>query len=944
MPHTKSKVRTVQLETTGENVLHYVALPDGESVSVPELPEELAFSYGFELDEFQKRAVRCVHNNESVLVSAHTSAGKTAIAQYAIALALKNHSRVIYTSPIKALSNQKYYDLLNDFHDVGLMTGDVTINPSASCLVMTTEILRMMLFTGDELINTLSWVIYDEVHYMKDPSRGVVWEESIILLPDKMHFVFLSATIPNAREFSEWVAQLHNQKCHVVYTEHRPVPLQYYLAPLGSTKEILVKNSQGDILENAFEVATSMANSAISPVTTMRGVSVKSLQSTSGKVTKKAIHVHTCQIILDMFKEDKKVQLYPLIVFVFSRKDCDIIHESFNGRSFNREEEKALVDQIFNNAIMKLDEADRELPQIKKILELAERGIGIHHGGLMPLMKELVEVLFWQGLIKVLFATETFAMGLNMPAKTVMFNNLYKFDGNERRLINSGEFIQMSGRAGRRNQDDFGHVVINYTGETASPDLKALMTSSAQPLNSEFRVTYNMILNLMITSFMSPKELMGKSFHQFQMLRELPKLISKRKFALEEAEKIVLPELDITEKAVSLEEEIDELERNMHSIEVDKSNIESLINPGRIIKIKGFGYSIVASPLNKKDGDVIIIAYAEETFDKRIVPSNSVLKKPYLIKVPLNDIEEISTTVLKASMDSISNEFLDKIMKAVKSLEAKGIVTYDPFKYIITNKEEYKQYKIQLDRLLIQRKSIKGINLEIINKFKIRRSYLEEAENLKIKIDSMQHLVNQNDLDAMDSVLVRLGFIDKDGNVLIKGRVAASINTANEIVITELLLDGFFNELDPQTCAALLTVFVSEPEQQSSKENLDIPDEMIQSWTQIQKVIQNIATISLECGVDIDVEKFKSEFSPSFINIALQWTSGVSFAELMQSHSNEFEGSIIRTMKRLDELLNQMARASTIVNNNQHTELEEKFIEASKLIKRGIIFAASLYL
>ena len=283
-------------------------------------------------------------------------------------------------------------------------------------------------------------------------------------------------------------------------------------------------------------------------------------------------------------------------------------------------------------------------------------------------------------------------------------------------------------------------------------------------------------------------------------------------------------------------------------------------------------------------------------------------------------------------------------MKAVKSLEAKGIVTYDPFKYIITNKEEYKQYKIQLDRLLIQRKSIKGINLEIINKFKIRRSYLEEAENLKIKIDSMQHLVNQNDLDAMDSVLVRLGFIDKDGNVLIKGRVAASINTANEIVITELLLDGFFNELDPQTCAALLTVFVSEPEQQSSKENLDIPDEMIQSWTQIQKVIQNIATISLECGVDIDVEKFKSEFSPSFINIALQWTSGVYFAELMQSHSNEFEGSIIRTMKRLDELLNQMARASTIVNNNQHTELEEKFIEASKLIKRGIIFAASLYL
>ncbi|KAH0785860.1 Superkiller viralicidic activity 2-like 2 [Histomonas meleagridis] len=936
-------VNTIQFESDGDNVLHFAALPDGTaSIENPEFPEELAFNYGFELDEFQKCAVSCVHKNESVLVSAHTSAGKTAIAQYAIALALKNNSRVVYTSPIKALSNQKYQDLLNDFHDVGLMTGDVTINPSASCLVMTTEILRMMLFSGDELINTLSWVIYDEVHYMKDPARGVVWEESIILLPDKIRFVFLSATIPNAREFSEWIADLHKQTCHVVYTEHRPVPLQYFISPLGSPKLYLVRNSDGDIVDNAFEIATSQV-SINGPTTTLHGAPVKSLSGPQkSKPSKKFIHAHTCQVVTQMMES----QLYPLIVFVFSRRDCNKIHEAFNGRSFNREEEKAQVNLIFENALYKLDECDRGLPQIQTTLQLALRGIGVHHGGLMPLMKEIVEILFGQGLIKVLFATETFSMGLNMPAKSVIFNDLYKFDGNERRLIYSGEFIQMSGRAGRRNRDKFGAVAINYTGETAPPELRALMTSSAQPLNSEFRVTYNMLLNLMITSFLSPKELMRKSFHQFQMIRELPKLISKRDEMLEAADAIMLTNAELTEKAVKLEDEINVLEQNMRRIETDYSNIKPLIQPGRILKVKSFGWGVIASAPQKKNDDMIIITYAEETGDHRIVPSSlATFRKPYLIKIPIQDIEQVSTYQLEISFDSISNEFLARVMRSVNKLEKEGILVYEPLQYIKIEKEEYEQNKKQYDRLTNTLQTLGEIDINAINKYKIKRSYIEESDRLTAKIESMRHLVNQNDLEAMRSVLIRLDFIDNEGNVTLKGRVASTINSANEIILTELLLNGFFNELTPQYIAAILTTFVCDNvNENNSDSTLELPDKIIPYWKQLQKVIQNTATISLECGVDIDVEKFKREFNTSFINIALDWVNGISFSDLMKSNENEFEGSIIRTMKRLDELINQMAKASTILNNNQHTEQEKKFLDASNLIKRGIISTASLYL
>jgi ATP-dependent RNA helicase DOB1 len=246
-------------------VRHQVSLPTDYKyipIETHVFADPPARQYGFKLDPFQQTSVAAIERGESVLVSAHTSAGKTVVAEYAIAQSLRDNQRVIYTSPIKALSNQKFREFTAEFGDVGLMTGDVTINPSATCLVMTTEILRSMLYRGSEVMREVQWVIFDEIHYMRDKSRGVVWEETIILLPDKVRYVFLSATIPNAMQFSEWICKTHNQPCHVVYTDFRPTPLQHYLFPSGADGIHLVVDEKGVFREDNFQKAMgSLADS-----------------------------------------------------------------------------------------------------------------------------------------------------------------------------------------------------------------------------------------------------------------------------------------------------------------------------------------------------------------------------------------------------------------------------------------------------------------------------------------------------------------------------------------------------------------------------------------------------------------------------------------------------------------------------------------------------------
>ena len=497
-------------------VRHQVALPlDYKYVPISQhkAPETPAKTWPFKLDPFQQVAVASIERNESVLVSAHTSAGKTVCAEYAIAQCLKNNQRVIYTSPIKALSNQKYREFNEDFGDVGLMTGDVTINPTATCLVMTTEILRSMLYRGSEVMREVAWVIFDEVHYLRDKARGVVWEETIILLPDKVRYVFLSATIPNAMQFTEWITKTHNQPCHVVYTDFRPVPLQHYLFPAGADGIHLVVDEKGAFREDNF--GRAMASIAEKQGDNPNDPNAKR----KGKGKDKRLNKGGASGSSDMYKIVKMIMqksYNPVIVFSFSKRECEAYALQMSQLAFNDDSEKEMVSKVFSGAIETLSEEDKNLPQIQHLLPLLRRGIGIHHSGLLPILKETIEILFQEGLIKVLFATETFSIGLNMPAKTVLFTSVRKFDGVSQRWVTPSEFIQMSGRAGRRGIDERGIVIMMIDEKMEPAVAKEIVRGEQDNLNSAFHLGYNMILNLLRVEGISPEFMLERCFFQFQ--------------------------------------------------------------------------------------------------------------------------------------------------------------------------------------------------------------------------------------------------------------------------------------------------------------------------------------------------------------------------------------------------------------------------------------------
>lgn len=558
----------------------------------------MAKEYQFTLDPFQAVSIACLERNESVLVSAHTSAGKTAVAEYAIAMAFREKQRVIYTSPLKALSNQKYRELSQEFSDVGLMTGDVTISPHASCLVMTTEILRGMLYRGSEVLKEVAWVIFDEIHYMKDRERGVVWEESIVFLSPQIKMVFLSATMSNATEFAEWICNIHKQPCHVVYTDFRPTPLQHYVFPVGGSGLYLVVDENEQFKEENF---LKLQDTFVKPNSGIKAAGAKA----SGRIAKAGQGAKGGSDIFKIVKMIMERKFQPVIVFSFSRRECEQHAMSMSKLDFNTEEEKETVDQVFQNAILCLNEEDRSLPAIELMLPLLQRGIAVHHSGLLPLIKELVELLFQEGLVKALFATETFAMGLNMPAKTVVFTSVKKFDGDSHRYIGSGEYIQMSGRAGRRGKDDRGICIIMIDEQMEMNNLKEMMLGKPAPLVSTFRLSYYSILNLMCRAEgqFTAEHVIRNSFHQFQYEKALPEIGKKIEKLEQEAGLLDASGESEVGEYHKLRLDLAALENKLMSEITRPERILIFLVPGRLVKVReggtDWGWGVVVNVVKK---------------------------------------------------------------------------------------------------------------------------------------------------------------------------------------------------------------------------------------------------------------------------------------------------------------------------------------------------------
>lgn len=456
--------------------------------------------FPFELDDFQKDACKLIDEGKSVVVCAPTGAGKTVIAQHAIHNAIENGTRIFYTTPLKALSNQKYYDFGEKYGNdkVGLLTGDTSINRNAQIVVMTTEVFRNMLYGTNfgsvtDNLKDVKYVVLDEVHYMNDEQRGTVWEESIIYCPTNVQIIALSATVANADELTAWINTVHS-KTELVDTDFRPVPLRFYYFDSSQPDKLL-----------PLLTPSGQLNKKIKPEKRVFGRKLQNKKS------------YVRNVVRNLQQND----MLPAIYFTFSRRKCDEQMEKCASLDLITKAEKAQIKQF-------VDEYIAENPHLynNKHLEYLYQGVASHHAGLLPAWKNLVEKLFQKGLIKVVFATETLAAGINMPARSTVISSTSKRTDSGHRMLTASEFLQMSGRAGRRGMDEVGYVVIVGTQFQSPEEVAELVLSDANPLESRFSPSYSMVLNLLQRfSLDEAKELILKSFGYFSSGSRLKPLL-----------------------------------------------------------------------------------------------------------------------------------------------------------------------------------------------------------------------------------------------------------------------------------------------------------------------------------------------------------------------------------------------------------------------------------
>lgn len=958
-------------------IRHEVALPpnyDYKPISEHKSTDP-ARTYPFKLDDFQAVAIASIERNESVLVSAHTSAGKTVVAEYAIAQSLRAKQRVIYTSPIKALSNQKYRELREEFSDVGLMTGDVTMNPDASCLVMTTEILRSMLYRGSEVMREVAWVIFDEVHYMRDKERGVVWEETIILLPDNVHYVFLSATIPNAMEFAQWICKTHNQPCHVVYTNFRPTPLQHYLFPSHGSGIYMVVDEKSNFREDNFQKAMGSLGAKMGDDPGQLVKTGKNNKINKGKDNGGGSDIYKIIRMIIMRNYN------PVIVFSFSKRECERLAMIISKLNLNTEDEHANVEQVFNSAMDKLSEEDRGLPQVKQILPLLKRGIGLHHSGLLPILKEVIELLFQSGLIKVLFATETFSIGLNMPAKTVVFTSVRKWDGREFRWVSGGEYIQMSGRAGRRGLDDRGVVIMMIDEQMEPAVAKGMVKGEADRLESAFRLSYNMIINLLRVEGISPEFMLERSFFQFQNGSKATEMEAEiEQLEQEYSEATVEDEENIAEY-YNHRKQIDSYGEDMRVILTHPSNCSRFLQSGRLIKVRvkrqgksdlDFGWGVVINMMKRsppKNSKKKVEWSDHEKFVVDVLvnlagtsPVNLIRRQdPNLVEgiKPAVAGESARAEILPITLESITQfanirAFVPKDLTSVQARNAAyksveeisrrfpdGIPSLDPVKNMNIKDDAFLKIvrKVEILESVLAGNPLRESERlpEIYEQYAQKVALAEKIKTLKSKLSKAYSILQLDELKCRMRVLRRLGFISQSDIVEIKGRVACEISSGDELLLTELIFNGTFSKLTPEQCASLLSCFVLD---EASKEQTALRAELKEPLSALQLMAKEIAKVSRESKIELNEEEYVKSFKTELMEVVYQWAKGASFAQICKM-TDIYEGSLIRVFRRLEELIRQLVVAAQRIGNE---ELEEKMEASSKLISRDLVSAGSLYL
>ena len=518
--------------------------------------------YPFELDEFQIEGARALESGKSVLVAAPTGAGKTIVGEFAAYLAISSGKKCFYTTPIKALSNQKFQDLVEMFGEsnVGLLTGDTSINSEAPIVIMTTEVLRNMIYSASDTLTDLRYVVMDEVHYLADRFRGAVWEEILIHLPESIVITALSATVSNAEEFGEWLQTVRGEM-QVIVSEVRPIPLYQH---------VLFGNRLLDLFSSSTKVNPEILRLEKESFRAIKGKygsnAGKRDWRSNSQLTASVRALGRAEVIERLDREG----LLPAITFIFSRAQCDNAVKQCvtSGLRLTTSEERSEIRAVIAEKTSNLPEDDLAILGFYEWTDALERGIAAHHAGLLPTFKECVEELFQKGLVKAVFATETLALGINMPAKTVVLEKLTKWNGESHVAITPGEYTQLTGRAGRRGIDIEGNAVILWNKDIDSASAAGLASTRTYPLKSSFKPTYNMTINL-ISQFGADRARtsLESSFAQFQADKAvvgLARQIKRNSIAIESLEAEISCHLGDFQEYSQIRFTIKELEKGLN--------------------------------------------------------------------------------------------------------------------------------------------------------------------------------------------------------------------------------------------------------------------------------------------------------------------------------------------------------------------------------------------
>lgn len=612
---------------------------------------------------------------------------------------------------------------------------------------------------------------------------------------------------------------------------------------------------------------------------------------------------------------------------------------------------------------------------------MLKRGVGIHHGGLLPILKEVIEILFQEGLIKCLFATETFSIGINMPARTVVFTSTRKFDGTDFRWVTSGEYIQMSGRAGRRGKDTSG-IVIQMIDEKMDPDVcKGMIYGASDPLFSSYHLSYNMVLNMLRVEDANPEHILHCSFHQYQQEKQAPLLEQQANELVREASLIQIENENEVADYHLLSRQRDELISECLRYIRQPQYYMPFMQSGRLLFVRyggiswGWGVLVQAkktSPPGNIGGtpeaaigltpsqnpyhvlDMLLVVSLLDEGEKELVPG--IPLKPadlktgemHPVRVVIDAIEQFSVVRMKLPQDLNREKVRNSVLNSLSGILATfhepngGPPSLDPFADMgITDpnfKKTYEKYNIVMEKLrniplLSTEEGVKRLKL-----YQNRFELLEKADALRKQATESQAVAMKDELRRMRRVLRRLAYVDEKGVLLHKGRFCCEVTTADEIVLTDMVFDGVFNDLSQEQAVAVLSCFVHK--EVSKDSNFKIKQDLEPAYRKLKETARVVAKCSIDAKLSLDEDEYVNSFNPAMMDVAYAWAAGAKFIDICRL-TDIYEGSIIRSLKRLEELLRQLASASNAIGN---FDLKEKFEGGADKIRRGVVFAASLYI